>query len=191
MDINAELEQDWPNLSNTQYRITSPHTPNYNCLAWAIQEDDRWWSPLPEDDYYWPEGVPREVSVAAFIKAYETLGFSVCESGEFEKNTDKLALYVTSDGKPQSIARQLPNGLWTSKLGRLEDIEHEFTGLNGKLYGTVHKFMTRSRLSQQQLQQSAVQVFGTIHGNDPLRSGEVSPRMKSKLRELRATQRAH
>ncbi|MCX5962072.1 MAG: hypothetical protein NT070_02705 [Cyanobacteria bacterium] len=50
MDINAELEQDWPNLALTHYRITSSHTGDYNCLAWATCEDDRWWSPLPEDD---------------------------------------------------------------------------------------------------------------------------------------------
>ena len=145
MDINAELEQDWPSLSSTQYRITSPHTPSYNCLAWAAQESDRWWSPLPEDDYYWPEGVHREVSVEAFSKAYETLGFKVCNNADLEPDVEKIAFYVTSDGKPQHVARQLPSGLWTSKLGRLEDIEHELRGLDGALYGTVHLLMARKK----------------------------------------------
>ena len=143
MDINAELEQEWPNLSDTQYRITSSHTPSYNCLAWAIEEDDRWWSPLPEDDYYWPEGVPREVSVEAFTKAYATLGFVVCETGALEPNVEKIAIYATSDGKPQHVARQLSSGLWASKLGRLEDIEHELLGISGTLYGTPQTFMAR------------------------------------------------
>ena len=67
----------------------------------------------------------------------------MCESGELEENVEKLAIYATSDGKPQHIARQLPSGIWTSKLGRLEDIEHELAGLSGKLYGTVCKFMAR------------------------------------------------
>jgi hypothetical protein len=146
MDIPAELEQDWPNLTQTNYRITSPHTGNYNCLAWANQEADRWWSPLPEEDYYWPEGVPREVSMAAFVKAYETLGFKICEHGELEADVEKLAIYATPDGRPQHVARQLSNGLWTSKLGRLEDIEHELDGLSGELYGTVQKFMGRPRV---------------------------------------------
>jgi hypothetical protein len=143
VDINAELEQDWPGLAQAQYRVTSKHMGDYNCLAWAIEETDRWWSPLPEDDYYWPEGVPREASVAAFVKAYETLGFALCESGELEAGVEKLAIYVTADARPQHVARQLPNGLWTSKLGRLEDIEHELDGLAGKLYGTVQCFMKR------------------------------------------------
>lgn len=142
-ELEAELEKDWPNLVNTTYQVTSPHTGLYNCLAWAMEESNRWWSPLPEDDYYWPDGAPREVSVAAFIKAYETLGFSVCDSGDIETNVEKLAIYATPDGKPQHVARQLPNGRWTSKLGRLEDIEHELEGLNGNLYGTVHTFMAR------------------------------------------------
>jgi hypothetical protein len=114
MDISAELEQDWPNLAQTQYRVTSPYTGDYNCLAWAVEETDRWWSPLPEEDYYWPEGVPREVSVDAFVKAYETLGFAVCEDGELEAGVEKLAIYTTPDGRSQHVARQLPNGLWTS-----------------------------------------------------------------------------
>lgn len=145
MDINAELEQDWPNLSNTQYRITSSHTPSYNCLAWAAEEADRWWSPLPEDDYYWPEGVSKEVSVEAFAKAYETLGFLICDNADLETNIEKIAIYATLDGKPQHVARQLPSGLWTSKLGRPEDIEHQLTGLEGALYGTVQKLMARHR----------------------------------------------
>jgi len=143
MDINAELEQDWPNLSRTHYRITSPFTGNYNCIAWAIGEEDRWWSPLPEDDYYWPEGVSQEVSVAAFISAYKTVGFVVCDNGDRVPNVEKIAIYVTPEGRPQHVARQLPNGFWTSKLGRLEDIEHELEGLSGELYGTVKQFMER------------------------------------------------
>jgi hypothetical protein len=146
MDINAELEQDWPGLARTQYRITSQHTGDYNCIAWASTETDRWWSPLPEEDYYWPEGVPREVSVGAFVKAYETLGFEVCENGELEAGIEKLAIYATPDGRPQHVARQLPDGVWTSKLGRLEDIEHELDGLCGELYGTVQRFMKRTCL---------------------------------------------
>ena len=99
---------------------------------------------MPEDDYYWPEDAPREVSTEAFIKAYETLGFSICEDENLEDNVEKLAIYVTADGTPQHVARQLPNGFWTSKLGRLEDIEHELSGLDGKLYGTAQTFMART-----------------------------------------------
>lgn len=49
----------------------------------------------------------------------------------------------------------------------------------------------REEEQQQQLHQSAAQAFGTIHGGDPNRSGEVSQRMKSKLRKRLENQRTH
>jgi len=145
MDINAELEAEWPNLTSTNYEITSKHTGEYNCLAWAVDNEvDRWWSPLPGDDYYWPEGAPREVTLQAFIIAFQTCGYELCSSAELELCFDKIAIYVTGDGKPQHVARQLDDGMWTSKLGRYEDIKHELNGLEGELYGFVHHFMRRA-----------------------------------------------
>jgi hypothetical protein len=44
---------------------------------------------------------------------------------------------MATDGEPTHAARQLPNGKWTSKLGRWQDIEYELDGLVGKMYGTV------------------------------------------------------
>lgn len=143
MDINAELEAEWPNLSKTKYTITSPHTRKYNCLAWAAHEDDRWWSPVPEDDGYWPVGVPREVTLQAFIKVYQTCGYEVCDEETVEPGFEKIAIYAKSDGTPTHVARQLENGMWTSKLGYYEDIDHELEGLVGELYGTVQQLMKR------------------------------------------------
>jgi hypothetical protein len=87
--------------------------------------------------------MPREASVEAFVRAYETLGFGVCEDGGLEPRVERISIYAASDGRPQHVARQLPSGLWTSKLGRLEDIEHELEGLRGELYGMVRVFMKR------------------------------------------------
>jgi hypothetical protein len=85
------------------------------------------------------------MDINAELEHYQTLGSIVCERGEREPDVEKLAIYATSDGRPRHVARQLPNGRWTSKLGRLEDIEHELEGLSGELYGTVQKFMQRRR----------------------------------------------
>ncbi|MCG8587287.1 MAG: hypothetical protein MI757_21490 [Pirellulales bacterium] len=41
-------------------------------------------------------------------------------------------------------ARQLPDGRWTSKLGKAEDIEHDSANdVAGGLYGEVVEFMKR------------------------------------------------
>ena len=36
-----------------------------------------------------------------------------------------MALYGDAGGAPTHVARQLPSGAWTSKLGDWEDIEHQ------------------------------------------------------------------
>jgi hypothetical protein len=143
MDIQSELEQDWPNLAKTSYKITSRHTSDYNCIAWAASEDDRWWSPIPQDDYYWPEGVPQEVTLKAFILAYQSLGFTCCEDDTVAVGYEKIAIYSSADGTPRHVARQLASGAWTSKLGSLEDIQHELAGVEGEMYGTVQQLMQR------------------------------------------------
>jgi len=53
-----------------------------------------------------------------------------CDSAEVEPQFQKLAIYARDDGQhdggqPTHVARQFPNGRWTSKIGELEDIEHE------------------------------------------------------------------
>jgi hypothetical protein len=50
----------------------------------------------PENPYYWPENVPAELTIEAFVRAYETLGFEVCESVVVEMGFEKIALYATA-----------------------------------------------------------------------------------------------
>jgi hypothetical protein len=150
MAIDGELafykQSQFPNLATTKYLVTSSQTATYNCFAWAAKQDDRWWSPGEfgtGESYYWVDGVPDELTISAFVQAYETLGYSICADAELEEGFEKIALYATSDGEVTHAARQLPNGRWTSKLGRWEDIEHELTGLVCEMYGSVQQFLRR------------------------------------------------
>src|SRR5262249_26347171 len=95
-----------------------------NCIAWAAGEHDRWWWPDPQMDYYWPDGVPREQTVEAFIEAYRTIGYEVCLDGVREAGFQKIVIYAKNNGEPTHAARQLPDGTWTSKLGQNVDVEH-------------------------------------------------------------------
>lgn len=128
----------------------SPATPEYNCIAFAANEDFRWWWPIPEDSYYWPENVPREENLEAFVKAFETLGYVACDNDNFENGFEKVAVYVDESGKPKHAARQLRNGKWISKLGNYIDVEHELDCLReyllnvgGTDYGTVAVVLKR------------------------------------------------
>jgi len=144
--IESWLHTYCPHLSAGDYQITSPSTPDYNCVAWGAEEDDRWWDPT-DPEKYWPDGVPRELTLSAFIQAYQTLGYLPCDSLELEPGFQKIAIYTKppgeADGQPTHVTRQLPNGRWTSKLGNLEDIEHELDALRGFYYGAVAQILKR------------------------------------------------
>lgn len=93
--------------------------------------------------------MPREYTVASMLDLFSTFGYELCEDGTLESTSEKVAIYARDD-KPQHAARQLSNGLWTSKLGRYQDIEHatpeEMQG-DGRLeYGRIVAFMRRPRI---------------------------------------------
>lgn len=140
------IEQYFHNLSRDNYLITSPQTPEYNCIAWASEDTEAWWWPDRNDQYYWPPSVPRAETPDSFIRAYALQGYSICQSADCEEGFEKIAIYADSQGKPTHAARQLSSGRWTSKLGGMEDIEHStLGGLNGSEYGTVALVMKRQK----------------------------------------------
>lgn len=133
----------FPRLQNTPYRVTSPPTWRYNCIAWAAGDESRWWWPM--DPFYWPAGVPSEETISAFETAYQTIGYEVCADGTLEAGIEKVAIYADRSGAPKHAARQLDDGRWTSKLGRSVDISHTLEGLESAAYGRAVRFMARPR----------------------------------------------
>jgi hypothetical protein len=146
-DLPPEKRKCFPLLTPDNYRVSSVETENYNCLAWAADDQSRWWEPTP--DKYWPPNAPQRGDLQSFVRAYETLGYAVCGGANLETGFEKIALYADATGRPTHAARQLPGGNWTSKLGQWEDIEHDTVGdVEGDgpyCYGRVHTFMQRPR----------------------------------------------
>ena len=138
------LERLFPGLRGQPFVRTSPPTPRYNCTAWANGSAARWWD--PSKGYFWPKGIPRDGTIDAYTRLFELCGFKRCTTGEVESTVEKIAIY--GDGFVfKHVARQLENGNWTSKLGRLADIEHrELDWLIGDAYGVVVLYMSRARL---------------------------------------------
>jgi len=94
--------------------------------------------------------VRREETMAAFVEAYETLGYKLCFDERLEQGIEKIALYgIEQPDKtilPTHAARQLESGEWTSKLGDFEDISHKtLDDLNGLVYGRMICCMARRR----------------------------------------------
>lgn len=134
---------EFPNTNQEPFVQTSHVDVNYNCIAWAASDNTRWYEPDPFGNYYWPDGVSREYTIEAYINLYESLGYSRCDTGEFEDGYTKVAVFA-SGSWPTHAARQLQNGNWTSKLGKNIDVEHSIYGIQDGLYGQVVQFLKRA-----------------------------------------------
>jgi hypothetical protein len=147
---SAWIEGNFPRLlAGAAYDERSPIDFDYNCIAFAAGETHRfWWPPPPaplSGGSYWPPGVAAEETLAAFVAAFESLGYDVCADGSFESAVEKVAIYA-KNGVPTHAARQsVAEGKWLSKLGRAYDIAHDDPdGVGGEPgYGDVVVYMQR------------------------------------------------
>ena len=107
--------------------------------------DKNWW---PSSFAHWPSDVAREATLESFVESFARLGYERCDDASLENGHEKVVLYakpaVTGTMVPTHAAKQLPNGWWTSKLGQVEDIEHEKPeDLSGPTYGSPVLFLRR------------------------------------------------
>lgn len=141
--VRALLIGEFPNLRHVRFSIESNPTVNYNCVAWAAGETHRRWWPF---NAYWPPGVPRELTLEGFVAAFRTLGYEPCDNDGLEGGYEKVSIYSRA-GTPQHMARQMPSGTWTSKLGNEHDIYHDtLAGVESFRYGTVVQYLRRPLL---------------------------------------------
>lgn len=137
------ITQNFPRLRLESFQVTSPREVKYNCIAWAAEDDQNFWWPGGK---YWPNGVKKDDSVAAFIAAFATKQYVTCANADLETGFQKVALYVDEQrGRVTHAARQLPDGRWTSKLGKVWDIIHSLEGVCGPhpAYGRVAQILRR------------------------------------------------
>jgi len=139
----AVIEQVFPKLKAGGYKITSPPDIGYNCIAWAIGDNSRFWWPDQQKQLYWPNNIPRRETLVIFVQLFRNFGYKPCKISKLKKGFEKIAIFVKANNKPAHAARQLPSGKWTSKLGSEEDIAHKLKDLTGYHYGTVAIIMER------------------------------------------------
>lgn len=142
--VESLIRTAFPNLQHGGLIVTSKPTLDYNCIGWAAGDSDNWW--WPSTDSYWPEGIDRVNTIENFILAFQTVGYEKCNNGDFESQYEKVALYAISN-VPKHMARQLPSGVWTSKLGPKWDIQHATAQcVENNVYGKVVLYMRRYRI---------------------------------------------
>lgn len=141
------IDRQLPRLASEGYSVTSEPDDCYNCIAYAAGENHRWWTYITGEGYYWPEHASRTPAIASLVEVFAGLGYEICPDVGAEDGYEKVALYRIGD-RWSHAARQLPNGMWSSKLGPDEDISHATPeSLAGASYGTVHCIMRRRKPS--------------------------------------------
>lgn len=154
----AQISAFFPRLSEHGFAVTSPQDTRYNCIAWAAGDTTRWWWPgviaQPIGGYYWPT-LNSQSTLETFERAFAALGYERCVSRDYESGFEKVAIYVGPDGSPTHASRQLEDGTWVSKLGKIEDICHsDLEGVCGKNYGDVAIILRREATHSDQLRQT-------------------------------------
>jgi len=146
------LEDKFENLklNPSHYEGKSPVDWCYNCIAYAMGKTDKRWWPATFGSYKWPKKLPRQKpgkeTLSNFISAFKRLRYNVLPTKDYslEPGFEKVAIYVKGNENPTHAARLLPSGIWASKIGNEEDIEHfSPADLEGSEYGTVAVVMRR------------------------------------------------
>jgi len=145
------------------WRLCSPRSDTYQCIAWAAcRTDNKWW-PVNHPQFYWPPDIPRvilpnpwlvpwpPVSVDYFVQGFATLGYAPCTTEDFEFGYQKVAIYANDYGVTHMARQRFFCAGWISKPGELEDIIHEeLQDIEGSMataagtYGEVKQILKRS-----------------------------------------------
>lgn len=158
-NLNTQRNRDalsdvFPDLKNdVNFEILSPQTPKYNCIAWAMQFEDRWVDIFEYPGHWWPDGVEKTMSPSALIHAFEAVGFNLCDNNNWEDGFDKVVLYKKADEDQWThAARIVSETTEHSKFGPSFDGTHSHNvlcatglGYENQSYGVAYAFMKRSK----------------------------------------------
>ena len=125
--LSRAERRSFPRLGGN-FEVLAPRTKVYNCIAWSIGITNRW---------VWPG-----YTISAFDQLYGSYGYRRISTKDYrlQPGVQKIVLYgrVYKNGRIKCThgARQLADGTWTSKLGKLPLIRHMSPdALNGPSYG--------------------------------------------------------
>lgn len=151
MALNSEVNRNelirvFPDLKDdADFEILSPCSETYNCIAWAMQYDDRWVDGENAAGHWWPDGVEREMTSEALIHAFEAVGFVRTDNHEPEEGGDKVVLYKKQDEDEWTHAARVLSGTKEySKFGKMWDGTHS-AGTLSNIYGIAYAYMKRER----------------------------------------------
>src|SRR6476659_8242370 len=109
--MSEHLESHFPGLREAPFQVTSPADDHYNCIAWAANDAKNWWWPIGDtSSVVWPPTITRELTLAAFSAAFQTLGYVAGADESLEPGWEKVALFADAADTATHAARQLASG---------------------------------------------------------------------------------
>src|ERR1019366_5226576 len=102
---DLEMEEDFPGLADSPYKVRSPRDPRYNCVAFAVGDTSHFWYDANIGGYYWPPGVPSADTLDGWVKIFSDHGYDETGDDTAEPEYEKVAIYASADG-PEHVARQ-------------------------------------------------------------------------------------
>jgi hypothetical protein len=130
----------FPRLKACNFRITSHQSASYNCIAWAAGVNDDWWE--YRRGYTWPYATRAE-TIDAAVEVFVAQGYEKCDNDTLESGCQKIAINGDEYGYTHA-AKQLESGHWSSKLGKLQDIEHKnLSALTEGDYGEAKQILRK------------------------------------------------
>lgn len=143
----------FPDLKNDpNFDILSEPTREYNCIAWAMGFNDRWVAPAENSPgVWWPAEVELEMSPKALVRAFEAVGFVMCDDGQPEEGFDKVVLYKNPETDEWTHAARIISATTEySKFGPMWDATHSHDVLFNtgdqyadQSYGKAYAYMKR------------------------------------------------
>ena len=133
----------FPNSFIEPFTITSPETPQHNCVAWALGDTMHWWE--GDEDYLWLDNIDFDNTLATLQRFFHILGFEPIDNPNFQNGVEKIALFSNNSIDCTHVAKQLPSNIWTSKLGISHDVTHTLSAMEKGIYGDVAMILQKQR----------------------------------------------
>ena len=150
--------------NDVNFKLTSPATYQYNCIAYALGMSDRWVDHIDIPWHWWPP-VEKGDSVSHLMEAFRYFGFEECGlDDEIDDTYDKIAIYEISDDWTHA-AKVVANGIYHSKFGSSYDGTHSNGNVLSAQYGNVSVIMRRLKTDAHLTEDLKGVAPGEIHLN--------------------------
>lgn len=159
-----------PLKNDVNFKILSPFSFQYNCIAFAMGLTDRWVDNSNIPWHWWPP-VEKGDSIEHLRDAFQYFGFEECGMDDtIDELYDKVALYHIAN-KWKHAARIVADGIYHSKFGESYDGCHSSGNVLQAQYGTVCLIMRRLKTDSHLTDDRKGVAPGEIHLNIPIEIG--------------------